>query len=129
MLVLKIESADNGSTFNIRIDDAEISVMKLKLQINVFTSIQPEDQILLWGVSSYKKLDSHFNIDVSMLTGDERIFLFNRRVYSDEKFHPIDIKLTPYEIPVPNHITLETSKYYNQKILDSSPLFLSLIHI
>lgn len=126
MLVLKIESADNGSTFNIRIDDAEISVMKLKLQINVLTSIQPEDQILLWGVSSYKKLDSHFNIDVSMLTGDERIFLFNRRVYSDEKFHPIDIKLTPYEIPVPNHINLKTSKYYNQKMLDSSPLFKAL---
>jgi len=126
MFVLKIESADSGSTINIRVDDAEISVMKLKLQINLFTSIQPEDQILLWGVSSYKKLDSHVNIDVSMLTGDEMIFLFNRRVYSDEKFHPIFVKLKPYEIPVPNHINLESSKYYDQKILDSSPLFKAL---
>ena len=127
MIVLKIESADSGSTIDIRIDDAEISVMNLKLEINVLTSIQPEDQILLWGVCKYKKLDSHFNINMSMLTGDERIFLFNRRVYTDEKFHPIDVKLVPYDIPDQhNHINLETSKYYDQKILDSSPLFKAL---
>jgi len=125
MIVLKIESADSGSIINIRVDDEEISVMKLKLQIRVFTSIEPEDQILLWGVSSYKKLDSNFNIVFTMLTGRERIFLFNRRVYSDDKFHPIDVVMTPYEIPVPNLTNLETSRY-NQKIVDSSPLFKAL---
>lgn len=123
MKFVKIESADTGISFNIEIDDllTEINIMMLKSQINQLNGVELEDQILLYkDGDQYKRLDSQLIIGIDELTvSGQRIFLFNRRIFTDDTYHPVDVKLVPYEVSIPN-ISIETTSEFSQKLLESS---------
>ena len=53
--LFKVESADSGGVYTIRMDSSDPSITKFKSQLALFVSIPPPDQILLIG-PPYKKL-------------------------------------------------------------------------
>lgn len=117
--MIKIESADSGVSMNLSVTGSEVNVMMLKAQIALMSSIHQEDMILLQG-PPFKRIDLQVSIDFDTLSHvGQRIFLFNRRVYSsdDEGWSTMDVKLLPHHIPLP--YSIEISKF-SQKVLDSS---------
>lgn len=96
---IKIECAETGSCFNVRLENSnEPSLTKFKSQIGLFVSIPPEDQILLIG-PPFKRLDSQFGPDIQ--SDGQRIFLYNRKVFSEEACVPLETRLKPYDILTP----------------------------
>eukprot|EP01032_Pedospumella_encystans_P013316 gene13316-15338_t len=93
---LRIESTETGEVFNMRM---ESSIDKLKFQVSLLIPIPPHDQIMLIG-PPYKILDSLYG--PSLNVEGKRIFVFNRRILSDETKEPQRIKLLPYEVMKPD---------------------------
>ncbi len=91
-----------------------LSIDKLKLQVKLFTQIPPQDQILLIG-PPYKILDSQVTnvliyiiIICDSLLDDQygsnlklegkRVFVFNRRILTDENLEHNRLRLLPFEV-------------------------------
>lgn len=104
---LKVEAFETGSTFLIRFEGATNDpniISKLKAQIQIFIPIPADDQILLIG-PPFKRMDNStvsllFAVDTSSTidqqsSNKQRIFIYDRRVFTDPNRIPIEYKILP----------------------------------
>jgi hypothetical protein len=136
MKLFKVESADTGAVYTIRMDSFDPSITKFKSQLALFVSIPPQDQILLIGPPYRRFSDSQFgNASESQhqsasqaQTQIQRIFLYNRQVLTGEIVHPLETRLPPYEVGTAVEIAGERESSDLSRLLEhvSSPLLRAL---
>jgi len=124
MKKLSVEDAQSGQTFDVIIDEDDYNITKLKLILNRFVPIIPNDQILLVG-PPYNLLETQYNPNFKQESNGPRIFLFNKNTFSgnDIKDNVLsNLKILPDGVLDPEPIgeaTYDTNKINAQ---NNSPI-------
>jgi len=130
MKAFKVECADTGAVYSLRLDVSDPSVLtKFRNQLALFASIPPQDQILLVG-PPYKKFEG-----LQTHVDGQRLFLYNKALLTGDATtaaaaaESADVRLPPYELIIPEPVLeAETSATDASQLLEksASPLLRAL---
>lgn len=92
----KVGNAESGDMYTVMMDNQAFSLSHFKEILQLFSSIQTNDQIILIG-PPFKRIDPVFSPDMQM--ADQKIYLFNKRMFSDPTLEPYEARLKPFSMP------------------------------
>lgn len=106
MLLFKVISNETGDVYSVRVDRQDFTLNAFKNGLATFSGISIPDQIILIG-PPYKRIDSQFSTE--MQDAGQKIFLYNRRVFTDNDFVPLPTTIKPNKLPDVDLSNLELS--------------------
>ncbi|GLD93848.1 hypothetical protein PINS_up002453 [Pythium insidiosum] len=124
-IVVRVGNSMNGVVYAVRLASAELVVEELREALVSLSDIPLNDQILLGG-PPFARLDPRRALDsYGLPSAEKQIFLYDRRMLSQEHPLPPRLALEPVEIEMPS-VPVSASEGSRLLSESSSPLLRAL---